>query len=58
MATIPELVRDVGAGALVTDLAVLRLGREWREKVSSPLVTVDDVCHACCRPCANMLGPC
>lgn len=32
VATIPKLVKDIGAGALVTDLAVLRLGREWRTK--------------------------
>jgi hypothetical protein len=34
VATIPKLVKDIGAGALVTDLAVLRLGREWRTKAS------------------------
>lgn len=31
--TIPKLVADTGAGALVTDFAALRLGRQWREKV-------------------------
>lgn len=33
--TIPKLVKDVGAAALVTDLAVLRLGRQWREQAST-----------------------
>ena len=37
VATIPKLVKDIGAGALVTDLAVLRLGREWRTKASFAL---------------------
>ena len=32
--TVPKLVADSKASLLVTDFAPLRLGREWREKVS------------------------
>lgn len=31
--TIPKLVKDTGAGLLVTDFAPLRLGRQWRDAV-------------------------
>ncbi len=31
--TIPKLVKDTGAGLLVTDFAPMRIGREWREGV-------------------------
>jgi deoxyribodipyrimidine photo-lyase len=31
--TIPKLVRDSGAGLLVTDYSPLRLGRQWRQQV-------------------------
>lgn len=33
--TIPQLVRDTGAGLLVTDYSPLRLGRTWRTEVRS-----------------------
>ena len=32
--TLPALVQDTGAALLVTDFGPLRLGREWRSKVS------------------------
>ena len=32
--TVPKLVADSKASLLVTDYAPLRLGREWRDKVS------------------------
>mmetsp|Transcript_1923 Transcript_1923/g.5720 ORF Transcript_1923/g.5720 Transcript_1923/m.5720 type:complete len:549 (-) Transcript_1923:2173-3819(-) len=35
--TIPKLVRDTGAAALVTDFGPLRLGRQWRETVTSKI---------------------
>jgi hypothetical protein len=31
--TVPKLVRDTGAGLLVTDYSPLRLGRQWRDQV-------------------------
>ena len=31
--TIPKLVKDTGAAALVTDFGPLRLGRQWRQEV-------------------------
>jgi hypothetical protein len=31
--TLPKLVKDTGAGLLVTDYSPMRLGREWRDKV-------------------------
>lgn len=31
--TIPKLVTDTGAAALVTDFGPLRLGRQWRQEV-------------------------
>ena len=34
--TIPALVKESGAGLLVTDFAPLRLGRQWREAVRLP----------------------
>ena len=46
VATIPKLVKDIGAGALVTDLAVLRLGREWRTKASTH--PEHDAASLCC----------
>lgn len=33
--TIPRLVRDSGAGLLVTDYSPLRLGRQWRQQVGT-----------------------
>lgn len=36
--TIPNLVKDTGAGLLVTDYGPLRLGRQWREKVCGRLL--------------------
>ncbi|KIY94077.1 deoxyribodipyrimidine photo-lyase [Monoraphidium neglectum] len=39
-ATIPKLVRDTGAGLLVTDYSPLRLGRQWRDQVSAALGAV------------------
>uniref|UniRef100_A0A1D1ZTS8 Deoxyribodipyrimidine photo-lyase n=2 Tax=Auxenochlorella protothecoides TaxID=3075 RepID=A0A1D1ZTS8_AUXPR len=42
---IPRIVRDAGAGALITDFGPLRLGRQWRagvvEKISIPFYEVD-----------------
>ncbi|KAI8472372.1 MAG: class II photolyase [Monoraphidium minutum] len=38
--TIPKLVKDTGAGLLVTDYGPLRLGRKWRTEVSSKLGSV------------------
>ena len=35
--TVPKLVADSKASLLVTDYAPLRLGREWRDKVSSAM---------------------
>lgn len=35
--TMPELVSSLGAGLLVTDYSPLRLGRTWREQVTSSL---------------------
>lgn len=35
--TVPQLVKDTGASLLVTDFAVLRLGRQWREAVAEKL---------------------
>lgn len=32
--TVPALVKQTGAGLLVTDFAPLRLGRQWRDGVS------------------------
>ena len=37
--TIPKLVKDLDAGALVTDFAAMRIGREWRDGVSNPFNT-------------------
>ena len=34
MENIPQLVKETGAGLLVTDFAPLRLGRQWRDTVS------------------------
>lgn len=31
--TIPQLVKDLKAGLLVSDFGPLRLGRQWRDKV-------------------------
>ena len=40
--TVPELVQKTGASLLVTDFAPLRLGRKWRDEVSSsPFPTID-----------------
>ncbi|KAK9816047.1 hypothetical protein WJX74_007756 [Apatococcus lobatus] len=43
--TIPKLVKEMDAGALVTDFAAMRIGREWRDgvakKVSIPFDEVD-----------------
>ena len=31
--TIPQLVRDTGAGLLITDFSPLRIGKTWRKEV-------------------------
>jgi hypothetical protein len=33
--TLPEFLEDVSAGLLVTDFSPLRLGRQWRQGVST-----------------------
>lgn len=33
--TLPEFLEDVSAGLLVTDYSPLRLGRQWRQGVST-----------------------
>ena len=35
--TLPKLVRDAGAGLLVTDYSPLRLGRRWRDAVAGAI---------------------
>ena len=44
--TIPKLVKDIDAGALVTDFASMRIGREWRDGVRLPSVCCLLLVHA------------
>ncbi|GBF93049.1 CPD photolyase [Raphidocelis subcapitata] len=38
--TLPKLVKDTGAGLLVTDYSPLRLGRQWRDQVTAAIGAV------------------